>query len=240
MSLTFPSFRPGAQLTQSLQEAAAVVEPRQRRVRARRGEGDRLREEILAAVEQLLVQTGDGEAVSIRAVSELVGVTAPSIYRHFADRDAMVRAACTRAWERFDYYLIEAAASEADHFLSIQAAALAYLRFATTHPAEYKVLFMMPTGQTDEQATNAFDMEKSEYTSLIHIAKSLENAIEAKVILAVAEPMAMAITLWASLHGIAALRIAKPDVPWPSVEDQLDVLFAMFATGMCAQPPTDR
>ena len=217
-----------------------AVEPsRPRRVRARRGEGERLREEILEAVEQLLVQTGDAGAVSIRAVSQLVGVTAPSIYRHFVDKDAMVRAACTQAWERFDHYLIEAAVSESDPLLSIKAEALAYLRFASAHPGEYKVLFMVPAEESfADQAHNAFDFEKSEYTSLVHIAQAVEKAIETKAILPIADPMAMAAMLWASVHGIASLRIAKPEVPWPSIEDQLEVMFAMLANGMCAQPPT--
>jgi hypothetical protein len=49
----------------------------------------------------------------------------------------------------------------------------------------------------------------------------------------------MAAMLWASVHGIASLRIAKPEVPWPSVEDQLEVMFAMLANGMCVQSPND-
>jgi AcrR family transcriptional regulator len=223
----------------SIAPAAAEVELRPRRVRARRGQGDRLREEILSAVEQLLVQTGDAEAVSIRAVGQLVGVTAPSIYRHFADKDDMVRAACRQAWERFDHYLIEAAAGESDPLLSIKAEALAYLRFASAHPGEYKVLFMVATAETVEDAQAVFDLEKSEYASLVHMAHSVERAIEAKIIVPIADPMTMAAMLWASVHGIASLRIAKPEVPWPSVEDQLEVMFAMLANGMCVQSPND-
>jgi AcrR family transcriptional regulator len=210
---------------------------RPRRVRARRGEGDRLREEILEAVEQLLVKTGDAEAVSIRAVSQLVGVTAPSIYRHFVDKDAMVRAACTQAWERFDLLLIEAAERETDPLMKIKAEALAYLRFASSHPGEYKVLFMVPPEESAiESADNVFNVDKSEYTSLVHIAHAVEKAIEDGLIARIAEPMAMATMLWASVHGIASLRIAKPEVPWPSVEDQLELMFRLLSGGMCVQP----
>ena len=42
---------------------------RPRRVRARRGEGERLRDEILDAAEKLLVETEDADEVSIRAIS---------------------------------------------------------------------------------------------------------------------------------------------------------------------------
>ena len=224
-------------MSESLNADASVPGPgtgKVRRVRARRGEGDRLREEILEAVERLLIETGDAEAVSIRAVSQLVGVTAPSIYRHFADKGAMVRAACTQAWERFDHYLIEAASRETDPLLSIKAEALAYLRFANAHPGEYRVLFMVTTEETaDALSHNVFDLEKSEYKSLVHIAEAVESAVRANLISPIADPMTMATMLWASVHGIASIRIAKPEVPWPSVEDQLEVMFTMLAYGIC-------
>ena len=70
-----------------------VVSPA--RVRARRGEGDKLREEILVAVSDLLDETNDESAVSIRAIADRVGVTPPSIYRHFEDKEAML-ARCAR------------------------------------------------------------------------------------------------------------------------------------------------
>ena len=49
--------------------AAARPSASPRRARARRGEGPRLREEILAAATRLLAETDDEEAVSIRAVA---------------------------------------------------------------------------------------------------------------------------------------------------------------------------
>ena len=61
------------------------------RTRSRRGEGDRLRDEILAAVGALLDETKDEAAVSIRAIAERVGVSPPSIYRHFEDKEALLR-----------------------------------------------------------------------------------------------------------------------------------------------------
>ena len=74
--------------------AAARPSASPRRARARRGEGPRLREEILAAATRLLAETGDEEAVSIRAVAEAVGVTPPSIYLHFADKTELIFAVC--------------------------------------------------------------------------------------------------------------------------------------------------
>ena len=45
------------------------------RTRARRGQGERLRNELLTAARELLATTGDEAAVTIRTVAERVGVT---------------------------------------------------------------------------------------------------------------------------------------------------------------------
>ena len=76
--------------------AAASPGPVQRRSRSRRGEGDLLCDEILAAAERILIETNDQAALSIRAIASAVGVTPPSIYLHFADRNDLVFAVCER------------------------------------------------------------------------------------------------------------------------------------------------
>ncbi len=80
------------------QAAAAPAAPASagRRARSRKGEGRRLREEILDATEALLLETGAAEQVSIRAVADAVGVTPPSIYRHFPDKDTLIY----EVWDR--------------------------------------------------------------------------------------------------------------------------------------------
>ncbi len=67
-----------------------------RRSRSRRGQGEQLRDEILAAAERILIETNDQAALSIRAIAAAVGVTPPSIYLHFADRNDLVFAVCER------------------------------------------------------------------------------------------------------------------------------------------------
>src|SRR5690349_6027368 len=73
-----------------------------RRRRAPRGSGEQLRDEILDAATELLLETGHAKAVSIRSVAQRVGVTPPSIYLHFADKDALLDAVCARYFEKLD------------------------------------------------------------------------------------------------------------------------------------------
>ena len=74
-----------------------TVQPLKRR-RAPRGSGEQLRDEILDATTELLLETGHEKLVSIRSVAKRVGVTSPSIYLHFADKDALLAGISERLW----------------------------------------------------------------------------------------------------------------------------------------------
>ena len=77
--------------------------PRQgteRRARARRGEGEHLREEILEAATRLVAETGSVDAVSMRMIADAVGVSPPSLYLHFADKSELVFACCDAQFSR--------------------------------------------------------------------------------------------------------------------------------------------
>lgn len=212
------------------------------RVRLRRGEGDRLREEVLDAAEQLMVDAASADAVSIRAISQVVGVTAPSIYRHFADRDALVLAACERAYNRFDDYIDKAAADATDPLHDIKSRALAYVRWALDNPGQYRVLFMLPGTHThdEETAHNSFDADKSHIQGLQQLDHALADAVAQGLIQPIGPTMELATLLWSMVHGIASIRIAQPEFPWPDVEKTVVEMFQMLAVGMCTDAARER
>src|SRR5690242_10519897 len=55
-----------------------------------RGEGERLRQEILGAATRILEETGREDALSLRGVAREVGIAAPSVYRHFKSKADLV------------------------------------------------------------------------------------------------------------------------------------------------------
>src|SRR5438132_12628348 len=98
-----------------------VRETRRQRHRAPRGQGELLREEILEATERLLVGSGGDEAaVSIRGVADAVGVTPPSIYLHFADKNELIFAVCEKHFAEFDRLRQEAASGSSDPLESLR------------------------------------------------------------------------------------------------------------------------
>ena len=85
-----------------------------RRSRSPRGSGELLADEIIDAATSLLLDSEAASAVSIRAVADRVGVTPPSIYLHFDDKDALLEAVCARYFERLDEVALDVVGSGED------------------------------------------------------------------------------------------------------------------------------
>ena len=125
---------------------AAVPAPPRRR--NRRGEGDRLREEIITAASQMIGETGDDSALTLRGVARRVGIAAPSIYRHFTDVDELKMAVVPRAFADFARARDAATPVGDDPAAALLARCRAYIGFALANPGPYRYLFSQhaPTG----------------------------------------------------------------------------------------------
>ena len=176
-----------------------------RRARSRRGEGDKLRDEILDVTERLLVELGDESAVSIRAVADAVNRTPPAIYMHFSDKDELIRAVCNRRFEEFDRALETAGARSDDPLESLRLRGEAYIRFGLDHPEHYKVLMMTARPKPDEVTDEAVGM-----SAFLHLVEAVQRCIDAKVFSGEHDAVKVALTLWSAVHGITALLITLP------------------------------
>jgi AcrR family transcriptional regulator len=202
---------------------------RRPRQRARRGQGERLREEILDAAERLLIETGNEEAVSIRAVADAVGVTSPSIYLHFADKTELIYAVCEKNFAEFDRFIEEAAPGATGPLDGLRRRGRAYVQFGLDRPEQYRILFMTrpPEGWTADRIV--------ENAAFGHLLESVQASLDAGV-LAPANPLLVALGLWAAVHGITSLLITKPQLPWPDVDQLVDHVVAMCVDGLAARP----
>jgi AcrR family transcriptional regulator len=116
------------------------------RERNARGQGNLLRAEVLSAVDRLV---GDDskmrpKSLALREVAREAGIAAPSIYKHFANKDELIEAAVADGYRT----LIEAMKSAASD-LGAQASATnvlaaqarAYCRFADQHRGFFRLMF---------------------------------------------------------------------------------------------------
>ena len=210
------------------------------RVRARRGEGDKLREEILVAVSDLLDETNDEAAVSIRAIADRVGVTPPSIYRHFEDKEAMLAAVCAVVFVKLTDGITEAAAAATSPIEALAEAGRCYVGFGLEHPEHYRLVFMR--SYKDEMVDHSelrpvleggeipesHPLFSGDALAGSQAFKALYDLVDA-VLVALPkrrrpDVFTTTTSMWTAMHGITSLRISKPDFVWPPIEDQVEAI----------------
>lgn len=199
------------------------LQPLKRR-RAPRGSGEQLRHEILDATTELLLETGHAKAVSIRSVAQRVGVTPPSIYLHFADKDALLDAVCARYFEKLDEEMQRVSADQPSTVEVLRAQGLAYVRFALQTPELYRIATMGEgrPGSDIDMTLNSSAFE--------HLRNSVELLISEGVF-APGDPTMAALQLLTAAHGVAALLISKPYLPWGDAEEFADKTMAAACLG---------
>lgn len=202
--------------------APAARGPRRRNPR---GHGGRLREEILTRATELIARLGDAEALTIRAVTADVGITAPSVYRHYADKAALLRAVVEAGFAAFTARLELAQEGRTDPFDILRSRSMAYLDFARDEPGLYRVLFSAtslgpgPLGLDDGPHPGAASFDA--------LVASIQRCLDARADDG-RDAFVVAVSFWSWLHGIADLRIGKPEFPWPDPNPMLDDTLARF------------
>ena len=195
------------------------------RVKNRRGEGGRLREDILRGAAELLDQTGQEQAVTLRAVARQIGISAPSIYGHFPNRESLLLATVQQAFAELTEQLQGAqVAAGNDPALRLRAVGAAYLDFARLRPQRYRVMFGGAWDTTDAVQAGAVShaeavaLGQDALTVIVEAVQACADAGDS----ASTDPFGDAVTLWVALHGLAHQRAVIPNFPWPEgVADRL-------------------
>lgn len=101
-----------------------------------------LKQALMSAAMKELATEGL-EAFSLRGVARRAGVSAPAVYRHFADKDALLVAVATQCAERLAVAMVEAVkAAPPEPLEQFRATGIATVRFAVAHPEHYRVICM--------------------------------------------------------------------------------------------------
>jgi AcrR family transcriptional regulator len=187
------------------------------RTRNRRGEGSRLRDEIVAGASALLDETGDQSAITLRSVARRVGIAAPSIYRHFPDQPAIMLAVVRMHFAQLEAVLRGAAEEAgADPWQQLYHLCDTYLRYAEQHPERYRVMFgglWKPT--LGESSVTANDVATLGDGTLGLLTDTLRACVDAGQATST-DPYADAVVLWLGLHGLAHQRSVSAVFPWPA------------------------
>ena len=163
----------------------------------------RTRLDPVAAALRVLERNGP-QALTTRAVAAEAGVTATALYRHFADRQALLDAVIAEVFQVFRKAMLAPAAAEGSD-ASLRVAFDRYLRFALDHPNYYQLLFAEPHRiRIDRYPTDFHSGRSSTFRALRDVVGGCMDS----GVLRNDEPADVALTLYAHMHGLIMLHFA--------------------------------
>jgi AcrR family transcriptional regulator len=215
-------------------EPATAAPGARRRARSPKGEGQRLREEILDTCEALLLASGTAEAVSIRAVADAVGVSPPSIYRHFPDKATLMYEVWDRRCGTLDAAFDRAVVGVDDPVEALFAVGRAYVHFGLDNPEPYRLVFMTRPDPDAAEEDAARLGQQSAFARTVEVVQAAIDAGRLKP--QYTDATRVATIVWAHVHGLVSLMLTKPAFPWPEDPDWIDEAVAAGAAGFLADP----
>ena len=159
--------------------------------------GSARREEILDRAEEIVEAEGL-EALTMRRLAEAVGIRAPSLYKHLADKEELEAGLQERALLAVGAALREAGPDP-------HAVGAAYRKWALAHPGLYRLATDRPLGR----ARLAPGVEAWSAAPVVELVDGDEHRSRA---------------LWASAHGLVLLELADRFPPEADIAAAWDVL----------------
>jgi AcrR family transcriptional regulator len=159
------------------------------------------REKLVDAAERLFARHGL-EAVTMRQLAAELGVSPMTPYRYFADKDAILTAVRTRAFNRHAEALELAFEGGANTVERANAVGRAYLDFALSHPEAYKLMFDIKLPDDAAHPELLAAGARSRATMTAH----LKAMIDAGVLRG--DPDLIGHMFWSALHGAIQLQLA--------------------------------
>ncbi|HEY6183383.1 MAG TPA: TetR/AcrR family transcriptional regulator [Terriglobales bacterium] len=194
------------------------------------------REIILDAARELFITEGY-EGVSMRKVAEKIEYSPTAIYVHFKDKDDLFHELCHEDYARLAAEF-QSANLPSDPIERIRAIGQTYINFGLHYPNHFKLMFMTPNPQKfselDERDKDVKgNPEKDSYAFLM---QTVHEALAMGVFrdeLKNADLIAQ--TLWAAVHGVVALQIAKSHdawVDWQPIQERVQVMLDSTLRGL--------
>jgi AcrR family transcriptional regulator len=174
---------------------------RPRRKRTDRYHHGDLRRALLEEALRTIQAGGPGD-LTLRAVGERLGVSRSALYRHFSDKQALLAAVGREGFRMLRLALAEAWEQHGRGRSGFEAMGLAYVRFAVTHPAYYRVMFggfLESSGKDAEFVAEARAAFQVLVDSLV--VQQQQGLVRHD------DPQLLARFIWALVHGIAMLAI---------------------------------
>jgi AcrR family transcriptional regulator len=148
------------------------------------------------------IRTGGVDALTLREIGGRVGVSRTALYRHFADKRALLAAVATEGFRTLRQQLVAAWEDGGRGRAALDSMGEAYVHFAVANPAHYRVMFggfldaNERETELDAEAAGAFQALVDALVALQH-----DTLVRGD------DTVTMARFIWALVHGVAMLGI---------------------------------
>jgi len=148
------------------------------------------------------IHTQGVQGLTLRAVGKALGVSRTALYRHFADKSALLAAVAREGFRTLRLELVAAWEKGGHGRKGFEAMGEAYVRFAVAHPSHYQVMFggFLASGVTDPALM-------AEGAGAFQVLVDALAAQQKAGLVRRDDPVQLARYIWAIVHGIARLAI---------------------------------
>ncbi len=200
----------------------------------REREKSETRDLILDAARELFVTEGF-EGVSMRKVADRIEYSPTAIYVHFADKEELFRELCHQDYARLAQ-VFQSSVMSSDPIERLKQIGAIYIDFGTRYPNHYKFMFMTPHPPHQPDDVDREMMGNPEMDAYAFLKWAVQQAMDANCFrkeLTDAELISQ--TLWASVHGVISLQIAKGCdqwVDWRPIRDRAELMLDTTLRGL--------
>ena len=179
------------------------------------------RDDILDVAGDLFARHGV-DAVTTRRIAQAVGISQPSLYAHFTSLQQIQDEVAAGAFARLEQAISSAEGESPETQLAN--AVRGYFDFGLSQPHAYRIAFMLEypgnTPDAPDASMSAFDQTDHPgpraFAHLVRIVGLNRPDLSPEMVVRRSQ------SLWASLHGLVSLLLARPAFPWGDRQDLVD------------------
>lgn len=176
-----------------------MTEPQKTKKREAYHHGD-LKSQLIEATRQLVEEKGP-DGFSVSEACRRAGVSTAAPYKHFKDKTEILRAVATEGMQRQSQQMLDEIAPHPEGSRArIIALGRVYIRFATTEPGVFRLMFTWSGDTPEDQAL--FDLGDQKFSVVqLEVAKCRGRGT------ATEEDCQTAFMMWSFVHGLSFLSI---------------------------------
>jgi AcrR family transcriptional regulator len=179
----------------------------------REREKSETRDKILDAARELFVTEGY-EGVSMRRVAEKIEYSPTAIYVYFTDKNELFHELCREDFARLQE-VMKSPAMPTDPIERLRQIGRNYVEFGVRYPNHYVFMFMTPRPPHEPDEDDREIMGNPEVDAYAFLKWAVQEAIDAgRLREELQDAELISQTLWAGVHGVISLDIAKCTASW--------------------------